>query len=564
MTASISYTIFGTFGNPNGFTQSTSGPIQSIRKFDLNPTAIQLFESTVAMYALRKEMVGHDMVISLAKYSYAAERESSRGGTFVGASIVMSNGIVDAKTVLNVLDNLHSRLISNSNNVQNGIIQVSHSDHFQVYIQNNSALKLNPNAISDVDFTEKGKNVVVFTSLKNISEALNNAIDLLNDYDSIYFTDDQNVAFYVQRKGLFELIQEVGELKQFSAKLQLVEKRKLEKQQKSFAKVQRELDEINNVKNLHMQRYLETINRNKEIHQNNQKKITDSERNLKEYEASYNQHIAELKRLQLRLNGPALKLRELQQIENEIRKLHSDFDKRKASFNEPQQMESLAVNRSAPGVTRAPVPETTSYMAEGRERRGRGRLSPKIITAGVVLLLVLVTAATLYFLRDSTSKEHSPIIASEAEANQDTELDSTQAIQLSPESNGFLNEDELKMTIKKQFSDSPLPMSLDSVVSRIFKANPTDIGSPYFKKTKEYGEHLVQINPDNFKDRKLVRTDGLQIPIYKKESQQTGQEGNSATVQASPSNLGKDRENTKVLNNNESATPPSTVSTLSK
>src|SRR5690606_39978120 len=101
MTSSISYTIFGTFGNPNGFTQSTSGPIQSIRKFDLNTTAIQLFDSTVAMYALRKEIVGRDMVISLAKYSYTAERESSRGGTFVGASIVMSNGISDAKTVLN-------------------------------------------------------------------------------------------------------------------------------------------------------------------------------------------------------------------------------------------------------------------------------------------------------------------------------------------------------------------------------------------------------------------------------------------------------------------------------
>ena len=59
-------------------------------------------------------------------------------------------------------------------------------------------------------------------------------------------------------------------------------------------------------------------------------------------------------------------------------------------------------------------------------------------------------------------------------------------------------------------------MEIDSVVGRIMKANPTDIGKPYKVNAKEYGDYLIQQNPNNFDaDRKLTKSDHLQIAIYK-------------------------------------------------
>lgn len=521
MAENISLSIFGTFGNPNGFTQTIAGQIKGIKKYDLNPTAIQLFDSTQAMYALRKEVVGKEGVVSFVKYSYATEQGSTRGGTFVGASVINANGIADISSVISVLNTLHKNLIRNPNNVKDGIIMVKHSNEFKIEDPSVGNLKISSQAISDIDFSERSKNLVVFTTLGNIQQSLDKALDLLNDYDTIFFTDDEKVAKYVQSKALYELIQEAGEIKQFTQKLQASEAAKVERQKALVDKLLKDINLVKIEKESFQEKQQETISKNKEIHQKNFEKITEAERNLIKYSSSFDQQISRLQQLQQKINGAHLKQADRKQIEKEIAQIQSSFDTEKRAFTEPTRLEPFLESRKSP-ITQS---SRISHWGDNndhnryREKSSKGFSTKEIFfMIGIFILIGLIGAGAWYFLREPAVKfQTTENYTGEDVSTASTHPENTDSlrIELSPEPTGFLSPAETEKTIKKQFQANVLPMEIDSVVGRIMKANPTDIGKPYKVKAKEYGDYLIQQNPNNFDaDRKLTKTEKLQIPIY--------------------------------------------------
>lgn len=525
MAENISLSIFGTFGNPNGFTQTIAGNIKDIKKYDLNPTAIQLFDTTKAMYAIRKEVVDNKGIISFVKYSYSAEQGSTRGGTFVGASIINANGIADISSVVSVLDTLHKNLIRNPKNVKDGIIIVKHSNEFKVDDIPVNHLKISSEAISEIDFSERSKNLVVFTSLGNIQQSLNKAVSLLSEYDTIYFTDDEDVAKYVQKKGLYELIQEVVGAKQFSQKLQDVETAKVLRQKALIEKLLRDINTAKTDKESLQKMHFDNITKNREIHRKNAEKIAEAERNLVKYASSFDQQIVRLQKLHQELNGAYLKQGHRKQLEKEIVQIHSSFDAEKRAFAEPSSLDDFSEVRR-PTVLQS---NRSGHREEDHEYYDYRKKSSKafsfkeiLIMAGIVLLIGLLGAGTWHFLGSTASYQTDT--SSEEPVNLTTHnLDNSDSlkIDLTPLPSGELSFEETEKTIRKQFPLNQLPMDIDSVVARIMKANPTDIGKPYRGKEKEYADYLIHQNPNNFNtDRKLTQTENLQIPVYGKDIMQ--------------------------------------------
>lgn len=570
MAQNISLGIFGTFGNPNGFTQTIAGQIKGIKKYDLNPTAIQLFDSTQAMYALRKEVVGKEGIFSFVKYSYATEQGSTRGGTFVGASVINANGIADISSVVSVLNTLHQNLIKNPNNVKDGIIIVKHSNEFKIEDPSVDNLKISPEAISDIDFSERSKNLVVFTSLGNIQQSLGKAVDLLNDYDTIYFTGDGEVAKYVQKKGLYELIQEAGEVKQFTQKLQALDAAKVEQQKALVEKLLNNISVVKTDKESLQKMHLDSITKNKEIHQKNAEKIAEAEGNLVKYGSSFDQQIIRLQQLQQKLNGTHLKQADRKQFEKDIAQIQGSFDAEKRAFAEPSRLDSFSeVRRPSTTQSHRTIIWEEDYPNNNSRQKSSKAFSSKeiFIMLGILLFIGLLGAGGWFFFRGSNTNlktDDNFIEGSTSLATHDTDHLNSQQIDLTPQPTGMLSFDETQKTIKKQFPLNELPMNIDSVVGKIIKANPTDVGKIYNGKEKEYGDYLIQQNPNNFDtDRKLTKSENLQIPIYKEALRGELKENNDlrSTVSA---DLSIGSEQTHNTTHHEANSPPSNVSDIKR
>lgn len=67
------------------------------------------------------------------------------------------------------------------------------------------------------------------------------SILLLNEYDTIYFTQSENIAKFVQQKGVFFIIDQNG----FENEIQRVEAERLRKVQSTIDDFQRKINEVN-------------------------------------------------------------------------------------------------------------------------------------------------------------------------------------------------------------------------------------------------------------------------------------------------------------------------------
>jgi hypothetical protein len=140
MTQNIYLLAFGTFGNPYGFRQSflkfgNENIAKSIKTFDLNTNAIKLFKNST-MYSIRKEIANGLSSIAYSKYTFAKEKNSDRGGTFIGSSIIFTNEIAEENLTINKLNEFHKILINR--NIVDETIIVNHSDNFSVELPQDS------------------------------------------------------------------------------------------------------------------------------------------------------------------------------------------------------------------------------------------------------------------------------------------------------------------------------------------------------------------------------------------------------------------------------------------
>lgn len=232
---------FGTFGSPNGFTQTAfyGNKNVNLREFDLNTNAIKLFPNTT-LTAVRKEMHG----LSYAFYSFAREKGSTRGGTFIGSALYYEGLKAKENLSSEYLKVFHQYLIEN--NIANGEIKVLHSNELKTG-QPKDFDKLTNNAddkIPSFPFTKKS--IVIFdpNGGAKLNTYLTKAPQLFAKYDVVYFIADEQVAKYVQERGLFFITDSNG----FDQEITKVEEERIQKIQKTLSDLQVESQSLENTK----------------------------------------------------------------------------------------------------------------------------------------------------------------------------------------------------------------------------------------------------------------------------------------------------------------------------
>ena len=132
--SSVNLIAFGTFGNPNGFTQTFfAGTPVEIKTLDIRG-AVLIYPNS-KLYSLRKEYKDGSYIITYTIYTYAKEPTSAREGSFIGSSIMFTDEIAEENITVRCLNEFHSNLISR--NVQNDTLtqKISQLVNLQILIK---------------------------------------------------------------------------------------------------------------------------------------------------------------------------------------------------------------------------------------------------------------------------------------------------------------------------------------------------------------------------------------------------------------------------------------------
>lgn len=521
MNQSINLIAFGTFGSPSGFRQTffvgNNELAQYIKTFDLKTDAIKLFPKS-KLYSIRKEYVNSLNTIAYSIYTFAKEQNSDRSGTFIGSSILFTNKIASENNTISRLNEFHTNLIDK--NVVNDIINVNHSEKLSVRQPKDfDKLEFTLREISDLNFTQTtNKNLVVYssTSLDKLQILLSKSIDLLNVFDTIYFTDSPEIAEFVHLKGIFQLVKIDG----FEQEIQKLQEERKQRTESSINEFENEKISLETDEKKLLETYKYQIEQNEKLHQENSRKIIESRNDLIEISQKYDGYSKQIDKSINDLRS-GRKLDAVRQLHNENKRIFID------SINEQKQPHFI--NRISKHNVRTELkqkmqPSHSSPYEEDStslERIKRRNSEPKLdIFKLLTFILFVIWIGTLAFFLFFNNTEAS-IEAVQPQVNQTAPVESTKneptpVKELNPKTNAELSENDYKIVAKKIKKDMPVK----DIVQIIFDANPTDIKSNYSLQIEEYSKKIVELNKDCFKvdsGKFFLSKDTLRhIPYFKK------------------------------------------------
>ncbi len=383
--SSVNLIAFGTFGNPNGFTQTffAGNPI-SVKTFDIRGSILVYPEST--LYSIRKEYKDGAFMVSYAVYTYAKEPTSAREGSFIGSAILFIDEIAEENITIRCLNEFHENLIGK--NVENDTLTVNHSDLFLVNkLSDFDKVKFNLKKIDALDAAEiTNKQLMVYceTNPAALQPMFKRSLDLLNVYDTIYFTSNQEVAKLVHQKNIFQFVQKDG-FENEIGKLAEERKRKI---QEAIAEFEKEKIRLKDAEKQTQEDFKSKIEKNKQQHAANGEKIAASERNLARINEIYQAFSRKIDELLSRLKmADSAALPGIRQAYNQNRSIFTE------------QMRDLKIPDlgivSDPRPASRPEPFTQpghqSYRYGREQNESKDQLDPfKIAT---VVLSVLLAAA---------------------------------------------------------------------------------------------------------------------------------------------------------------------------
>ncbi len=528
---------FATFGHPNDFRQSPvkySKPevARKIKVFDLT-NAIKVFPESV-IYSIRKEKVENSNLIAYSIYSYAQEQTSKRDGTFIGSSLILENKIAKEFDIIEALNGVHENLIEE--NLDNGILKVNHSDQFNLYLSKNHFEKvINPKIdLPDIDFSTSNNNLVVYcdTSTSELEVYFNKSIDLLNDYDTIYFTNNEDVIRYVNQRGLFKWIQNVGDKKEFDNQLEILAIEKNRKREQQLSDLESRIQNIKDERKQEKDNFNQLSEQNERIVAENHKKIKESKENFTKVDNVYDNFI-----------------NKSNQILNQVKQKNLSFDTAIKTYHANraklrEEIEILKNNNSSTYIGKVKGLENTETQNDrfsvpinpkpidfSKNKETVDKSNPFKILSLILGFALLITLS--YFLIFSDNLTNKSVEEDEQQneyydssENNDKEVHELASKELSTESsnehflnptpNKELNEHDVKLISKKLKINS----SIDEVVDIIFENNKKDINQHYSGQKNLYKKELYDLNKKCFEESngiKIFTKDTIRhIPFFKK------------------------------------------------
>lgn len=520
---------FATFGHPNDFRQTPfkyGNPeiAKQVKVFDLS-NAIKVFPNST-IYSIRKESIRSSKLISYSIYSFAQEQASKRDGTFIGSSIILENAIADEKYVLNCLNEFHQKLTEN--NLNNGIIKVNHSKDFVPISNLNDFDKIeNPQIpITDLNFNSNNKSLVVYCDISSskMTTFFSKSIDLLNIYDTIYFTNSDEVAKFVMQKGIFKLIQNVGERKDFDREINnLIEERKRQREQ-SIVEFEREIQLINEERNRTIQEFKNQIDHSEKTHNENSRKIKETKEDLNKINQFYENFLNKTRGLINQLRNNNIKLEEVKQIHNSNKNL---FNNCISELKTPNYITAISKPKPRGNLHTEPISQDfndfnikkSSSLKEST--KNTKKLHRYKIATFILTFLLLNTWIYVLFIKFSShiqteryENKKEVINMPQDETQPQEEL--KEHDELNPSPNSQLNENDYRIVAK----NLKYNLKVEEVVKVIFDKNPTEIRNYYTGQEKNYYKQLIEKNKDCFENIDGViyfKKDTIRnIPSFKK------------------------------------------------
>ncbi|AZA77332.1 hypothetical protein EG347_07330 [Chryseobacterium sp. G0186] len=299
MDSTYFFSAFGTFGNPNGFRQSfflggNKTIAKEIRTFDLKTDAITLFPES-HIYSIRKDYVNGCSLISYSVYTFAKEQNSDRGGTFIGSSLIFTDKAASESLIINTLNDFQDHL--EKNNLSDSIITVNHSDQFSIHKPKDfDKIGFNLKEIDDLDFTSASNNYLVVyceTNPTSLQSFFHQALELLNSYDTLYFTQSHEIGEFVRQKGIFKIVDTNG----FKKEIERLHEERLKAVQNSMAELEREKESLKEERIQLLENLNRQIAQNEKRHQENEVKIKESKSGIEVINKEFNQYSGKIDEL---------------------------------------------------------------------------------------------------------------------------------------------------------------------------------------------------------------------------------------------------------------------------
>lgn len=503
----VSVFAYATFGSPNGFTQSCIFGNKSLEKilktFDLKTNAIQLLSPVDRIYSIRKELVQKNVLISYSVYTFAKEKNSNRGGTFIGTSLVFTNQIPEENKTLTSLHGIHQNL-KNANTTSN-ILNVSHSKDFNlqdIYPKDFEKLSFDNEAVNFSDWTELDKNLVVFVDKLTpncIQNVFKKSLFLLSHFSTVYFIDSKEIADFVSQKKLFQLVDFEG-LNQEIKNLETEKKLQLQKKISELEKTKTVLEE--NRQKQHSD-FEAKINFNIEKQAENEKKIEQSKENLIAFDTLYEGFSSQISQIiaNLKTNN---KLEEAQIF---YKQQKNNFEQALRKIENPSSIQSISTPKiSSPDAPKYPNNERAKNEENLHQRKTPKLDVSKIISFALNVLLIAGFAVFFFFFNNKKPVETAEEI-SNFEVN--TTADSL-ASKLNPFPNDSLKAADYKLLYKKLNKNA----EINDLVNLIFDENPTNVGVVYKFQKEDYKNLLLEKNPESFtkiNDSTFIVKDSVKI-----------------------------------------------------
>lgn len=391
------FSAFGTFGSPNGFRQSfflggNKAIAQGIRTFDLKTDAIKLFPES-RLYSIRKDHAGGSNLLSYSVYTFAKEQKSDRGGTFIGSSLLFADKTSSGSLIIHTLNDFHSHL--EENNVSDGTITVSHSDQFAIHKPKDfDKIGFNLREIDDLNFTQGSGNYLVIyceTSPERLQILLDQVIELLNVYDTIYFTQSHEIGEFVRQKGIFKIVDTQG----LKNEIEKLHEEKLRAVQNAIAGMEKEKEDLKEEKTILLNDLNRQIAQNEKRHQENEIRIKESKNGIEIINKEYAQYAEKIDEVisHLKANGKVETAKRMHQ-ENKrsftnMISPHKNIDSLSAFSSNVKTQKSMENQPYGNGLA--------GFHSSGRSQEKEFRLDGYKV-ATLILSLLLVGALVVCFM----------------------------------------------------------------------------------------------------------------------------------------------------------------------
>ena len=520
---------FATFGHPNDFRQDCFLPekrqsVIKVKLFDLT-NAIKIYPKST-LYSIRKEIINGLNVISYTIYTYAKEKSSDRDGTFIGSSIVYTNGIANENVTIEKLKNFHTELIKK--NVVDERLIVNHSSEFSI----SKSVTIDFDKLSynlkkseePINFNSSNNSVVVYSLIDSntLQQNFKKALELLNNFDTIFFTDSEEIAKFTLSKRLYKFLDE--NKKEFTNAIQSLRDEKKRQLELIVNDFQKEISDLADKKNETLRKFKEGIEENKNLHRENGNKIAEYDRQndkIGNYYAEYERKIKEA----ISLINSNKNIDEVKLFHNENKREFINFINQNTKPTNLNSLNNIQTRTSLISNHQRDSDWSQSYSKKSNNEQSEKNEPTKIFKLISFLFFALWLVTIIYYQAYQIPEKDKIIQDYDYQINQniteddsDKKDDESSIPELNPKSNNKLNSNDIKNIAKSLKID----MTLAEVISIIFKKNPTDVKQHYENQIELYSKKIIELNKNCFEEKNgnnYYKQDTIRnIPSFKSDN----------------------------------------------